>query len=277
MTSYKCPRCYYETVYINNYRKHLSRKVPCNPDHSDQSPPDILNRLAEDKQNSKEHIFCCEHCNKQFNSSQGKYQHKLRCKSKKTNEDLQKQINELTILIKKQAPTIQNITINNNNQQYIQNNNQQNNIKIENFGTENLEFISDRFIRQCLKKLSTGFEDLTQKIHFNPEKPEYHNVTTRNKKDYFLEIFKDGKWIYTDKNKTLDALIKQCFDVLSSHYDEYENEIRAEMSSMRFKQVDQFVESVLNQDKTIQSQLRKCMYLLILNERNMIQEKQSEH
>jgi hypothetical protein len=175
-------------------------------------------------------------------------------------EELEKQV---------QQPT----TINNYNNCTIntqQNNVQQNNVTITDFGNENLEYISDKFIRQCLKRLSSGFEDLTKKIHFNPEKPEYQNITVSNKKDTFLEVFKDGKWHYQDKNSTLDALIKQCFDVLSSHYDEYEDEIRKEMSSMRFKQVDQFVDNVLNKDKTTQSTLRKCLYLLILNNRDMI-------
>jgi hypothetical protein len=145
-----------------------------------------------------------------------------------------------------------------------------NSINIETFGKENVEFLADSFIKRCLFRASDGVGDLTKKIHFNPDKPEYHNVTASNKKDSLLEIFKNGKWLYADKNKVLDALIKQSFDIISSYYDQFEDEIRAELSPMNFKRVDHFVESVMNQERGVQTSLRKCLYLLILNNRHMV-------
>lgn len=276
MTIYKCPRCNFETGYITVYRNHLSRKNPCIARFSNEDPSDLLELFNEQKR--KCHAFQCEYCNEVFSNSQRKYQHKKKCSAIENSivTNLKKRIDDLTTLVQKQTPTVQNITII-QNQQNIENNiqHQQNvenqNITLSNFGSENLDYISDSFIRKCLKKLAGGFEDLTKQIHFNPAKPEYHNITTTNKKDPYLEVFKDGKWQYVDKNMTLDSLIKRCFDVLSSHYDEYEDDIRKEMSSFRFKQVDAFVESVLNQDKTIQTQLRKCLYLLILNHRDQVE------
>jgi hypothetical protein len=251
--------------------KHCKRKNKCEAKHSDVDAESIITT-------AKKSSYQCDYCNKEFASAQGKYQHKQRCKHK--NEDnvnkddeikkLQNEILEMKGTIDKLQHN--NTTVNNITNTYnIQNNVQQNNnITLENFGKENVEFLADSFIRRCLFRAFDGVGDLTKKIHFNPDKPEYHNVTTTNKKDGFLEVFKNGKWIYDDKNKVLDALIKQSFDIISSHYDQFDDEIKAELSPTNFKKVDRFVESVLNQDKTIQNSLRKCLYLLILNNRHMV-------
>lgn len=277
MTIYKCPRCHFETNFITVYRNHLSRKKVCRSKYSSEDPKTILDNLNELKK--KCHTYQCEFCDEVFADPQRKYKHKRNCYAKKEAEDeciksMQKQIDDLKELVssQNQGKTVQYITINNNNNIQQQNNiENQNNIQISDFLKENIEYISDSFIRKCLKNTIGGVGDLAKQIHFNPEKPENHNVTATNKRDTFLEVFKEGKWQYADKNMTLDALIKRCFDVLSSHYDDYEDEIKAEMSSMRFKQVDQFVDSVSNNDKTIQSQLRKCLYLMIINNRHMVE------
>ena len=275
--SYICPRCHYETGFICNIKKHLNRKKICEAIYDDIQVNDILLKYQNDKNIEKK--YQCEYCDKNFNSKQGKYQHKQICKNKgKTIIDesdkiikMQEEINQLKELISHQPTTI----INNNvtNIQNIQQNNQQNNIVIENFCKEDVEFISDNFIRKCLSRVTYGFEDLTKKIHFNPNKPEYHNVTIVNKKDPYLEVFKDNKWQFQDKNIVLDALIKQCFDILSSHYDRYEGEIKAQFSYTQLKQVDQLVDNLYNKDKSTQSKLRQYLYLVILNNRNIAKEK----
>jgi DNA-directed RNA polymerase subunit RPC12/RpoP len=277
MMQHKCPRCGYETHVLTNLKKHLSRKKPCESTYSQDDQNAILQTLPNKSTESLQGKYPCTFCGKEFATAQGKYQHKKHCKKKSEGNSeekiiaMQEEIEKLKEVIKEIKPQNQiqmnNCTINTT----VQNNVQQNNtITLENFGKENVEFLADSFIRRCLFRAPDGVTDLTKKIHFNPDKPEYHNVTTTNKKDGFLEVFKDGKWLYDDKNKVLDALIKQSFDIISSHYDQFDDEIKAELSPTNFKRVDRFVESVLNQDKTIQNSLRKCLYLLILNNRHMI-------
>jgi hypothetical protein len=272
MEEYTCKRCGFNTTFKNSIIRHLKRKTICQPILQDLSIDELLKDFIKEELTSG---YQCEFCQKYFKTSQTKYHHKMTCKKKNCDSDCNDEIEILKNKIMNlenqmmkvgNQPTTINNTYNNCNIQ----NNVQNNITLENFGKENVEFLADSFIRRCLFKAFDGVGDLTRKIHFNPDKPEYHNVTTTNKKDGFLEVFKNGKWIYDDKNKVLDALIKQSFDIISSHYDQFDDEIKAELSPTNFKRVDRFVESVLNQDKTIQNSLRKCLYLLILNNRHMV-------
>ena len=258
---FTCKRCGYETNLKTNLGLHLKRKNICNAIISDISIDDLLKEITVEKI-YKELTYDCDFCKKKFNHASGKSRHMKTCKE--TNyklEQMQEEINQLKELISHQPTTINNI----NNIT----NNIQNNIVLENFCKEDVEFISDTFIRKCLSRVANGFEDLTKKIHFNPNKPEYHNVTIANKKDSYLEVFKDNKWQFQDKNVTLDALIKQCFDILSSHYDKYEDEIKSQFSYTQLKQVDQLVDNLYNKDKSTQSKLRQYLYLVILNNRNM--------
>ena len=60
---------------------------------------------------------------------------------------------------------------------------------------------------------------MIQVVHFNDEKPENKNIFLPNKKDNFVKIFKDNKWIYQDKNEVLKALVTHKYNVMDNHYD----------------------------------------------------------
>ena len=53
---------------------------------------------------------------------------------------------------------------------------------------------------------------MIKKIHFNDKYPENKNIRMLNKKDNKLQIIENGKWIYVDKDETLDMLLgdKNC-------------------------------------------------------------------
>jgi hypothetical protein len=267
-----CKRCHYRSDVKVNYLSHLKRKNKCESTYSDIAIDDLIEELASKKKNN-DITYKCDFCDKKFNYLSGKSRHKKLCKM---NPEISGSniVNKLEEKIKELEQKLNQPTtiINNNNITNIQNI-QQNNIVLENFCKEDVEFISDTFIRRCLGRVANGFEDLTKKIHFNPNKPEYHNVTITNKKDPYLDVFKDNKWQFQDKNVTLDALIKQCFDILSSHYDKYEDEIKEQFSYTQLKQVDQLVDNLYNKDKSTQSKLRQYLYLVILNNRNIAKEK----
>lgn len=271
---YKCNRCGSDFCSKQSLTRHLLKEKKCPPENDDIDPNILLSNLISRPFNDV--TYDCEHCGKKFNSQSNKSRHLKTCKAflqaGTKIDQMQKEINELKEVIKDINPQNHIVVPQNqtNMNQCTVNNVQNNNITITNFGSENLEFLSDKFIRKCLLKMSSGLEDLTRKIHFNPDKPEYHNITASNKKDSFLEVYKDGKWQYQDKNKTLDSIINRCVDMMSSHYDDFEGEIKSELSSLHYKHVDQFIENALNKDKSTQNDLRKCLYMLILNNRHVV-------
>ena len=82
------------------------------------------------------------------------------------------------------------------------------NIQINTFGNENLDFINEKLI----KKLLTGYPNeiipkLIASIHCNPEHIENMNVYVQNKKEPYVMISENGKWILSSKKGVTQKLI----------------------------------------------------------------------
>ena len=82
------------------------------------------------------------------------------------------------------------------------------NIQINTFGNENLDFINEKLI----KKLLTGYPNeiipkLLASIHCNPEHIENMNVYVQNKKEPYVMISENGKWILSSKKGVTQKLL----------------------------------------------------------------------
>jgi hypothetical protein len=180
---YSCERCNYTTKKISDLKKHLKKKVICEPICLDI---DITN-LMEKYYNNEDKMYSCDYCNKNFTSRSGKCHHKKICKKKKEIDE-QNQILSIT----NNNNNINNSTINSNN---INNNNIQ--IIINAFGKENMDYITNgqdykQFMTQCINNQGTGLCEFLLKKHFSVEHGENHNIRKMNKKDMFIDCY-DGK------------------------------------------------------------------------------------
>ena len=58
----------------------------------------------------------------------------------------------------------------------------------------------------CIEEKVDGICNLIAKKHFDPEHPENHNIRKMNKKDNFLEIYKDNNWNTKNYKDGLDYI-----------------------------------------------------------------------
>ena len=228
MVEYKCERCHYFAKHKGNIKKHLQRKNPCRPIHSDISVEELLEKLNKPKDG-----FACNKCNKIFKTSQGKYQHQKRCKQelvvfeekKNDNQKIQELENELKLMkelfIEKMQS--QNITNNNNNITKIKNQQNNTNLFISFNDKENIH----KLIKGCqetilqLEKVRSKdkcFSIYIDAAHFNPEHPETHNIKLTNlKPDYKLIDIRDdeGKWKKEPQKEIFNNLINSSKDFIT--------------------------------------------------------------
>ena len=191
MSEFSCPRCGYKSPYIFNLHKHFNRKNPCLPKICDL-PFDKLYQIyyssvdkPEDKccQNVAKK-FICELCSKEYDHRCSLYKHlqtkhseHQTVKLESTIKSLQDQVKTLqTKLDMKETivPTIINHTTNNNTTHNTTHNNTTHNttnqiVIIENFGSENLEYITDEYIETRLKQPKAGINDIIRQIHLTLE------------------------------------------------------------------------------------------------------------
>ena len=76
-------------------------------------------------------------------------------------------------------------------------------ININAFGNENLEYIDDKAITECISRVYKSIPSLLEKIHFDPEHPENHNIKITNKKLPYASVMGNNKKWKTKKNNNI--------------------------------------------------------------------------
>lgn len=253
---YYCERCGYETNVLCNMKTHLKRKTPCKSTNCDVSPAILLESLM------KKDACICEDCGAEFASTKSKYNHKkLHC-NKGVNANLHQVITNLQKEIKelKEGRDGKGSTIINQ-----QNNvGQQININLKDFGQENMDYITKEFLNSCL--LSYDIVPLIETIHCDKDHPENHNVRIKSMRYDIMEHYEDGRWIMTDKEETLDELVKKGYRVLKYHSRKHKDELieDRELDEDEFEDVVEWLESLYD-DKKARKPIKKKLILMFMN------------
>ena len=102
-------------------------------------------------------------------------------------------------------------------------NNIQNNININlsphAFGRENWSYLSDKEIFRIMSGVNSCIPSLVEKLHFDVNHPENHNIKIQNKSKSELKVFDGHMWRTQDKNATVDELINN----IRGKFDDYED------------------------------------------------------
>jgi cell division septum initiation protein DivIVA len=170
-----------------------------------------------------------------------------------TLENLQAQINELRGELQKQKGSsgsststsiVNNNTTSHNNTTINNTYNILNYQQLNNFGQENMSCLTPELLTFCLTNPKKGMSSLIEKIHYNKDYPENHNLRCKSLKNNIFERFVDTQWMHCDASNTLDELIKKGYRILEAHFAEtflsdpdfFDDEHRVE-SMQRFRQV----------------------------------------
>jgi len=269
MPIYKCELCNVLTNLKSNYYRHLNTKK-----HMKNVNESLLNTKKSEKvytkytqsihnytQSIHKNTNCCELCDKEFSSKQSMYRHKrLYCKVTKENNNC---IDQLKSMIQEQNQHI-NKLIDKVGTTNITTNNIQNNIQLNNYGKEDISYITDTMKSNLLKGPYNMIPKLIEHVHFNDNKPENQNILYPNKKENKIKIFKDNKWIYKDKQDVLNDLIDGKYFILDCHY---ENVLKDKFNKYNKKIYETFRELFDDKDVTLHEQLKKECELMLLNNR----------
>lgn len=250
---YECERCGYSTSLKYNLKLHKQRKNPC-----------------KDK-NRKKSIHACEYCDKSFSLGSNLNRHLKSCKSKLNNinelklkelfheeqELLLKRINELEHIV--QNSTMMG-TINNNCTTNSTNNIDNSiNITINNYGHENLDYLTDDFMAKLISRPASAIPNLFKEIHLNDNHPENQNIRITNKKLPHAQVFKHNRWHHVSKKKFLQDELDKNYNRLDDFYQE--SDIINETHRKRF---DSFQENFEGNSK-IPEQIKFDIEMDILN------------
>lgn len=299
MSLYKCPRCGYLAKQRTDLRRHFTRKNICQVILADMTIEECFKtalsedikmpkkgalkcvenalKCVENPQNGGKNAFPpthvrshernsnvqikqldaveCEFCHRTFKHKRYLLQHQKRYKCEAM------ELSQKDKIIENLKSQIE-ILGNTNSVTNIQNNNNytQNNIIINAFGQENLEYIKKDFVQKLVQEGPyASIQKLIKYIHFNPNHKENHNIKIPNKRDKYGMIYDGSQWQMRNKMNMITTLATRAFDVISEHCDD--------LNSRHF---DRFRDDFETEEVNCMKRIKDDTELIILNQQKLL-------
>ena len=203
---FRCSICNYTSDRRQNVERHINRKTKCGDGISH-----ILELPIE---------ISCEFCNKTFTQKRTLARHQQdSCKLKliKENEKLKEQLaakdtQKPTTIINDNSTT--NNTVNNN---II--------INITPYNDPNLEG-AERYYKEAIKKIFMSVPTIIERIHFNSDLPENHNICITNYRSKLAKVFNGREWKTMDEDHLIDELVNTYENLLEDWADGDPNKMK---------------------------------------------------
>jgi hypothetical protein len=153
-------------------------------------------------------------------------------------------------------------TTNSHNNSHNKIENQNITININAFGNENLEYIDDKAITECISRVYKSIPSLLEKIHFDPEHPENHNIKITNKKLPYASVMGNNKkWKTVDRKDAIETMVVNGYIILDEKYTENKDNL-----PLRKQQnFEGFQNKFESDDKELMKQLKTEVDMMILN------------
>ena len=243
----KCQFC--ERVYSNksNLNKHL--KI-CKEKKKDDTVKESMTELAR-LLNEKE---------KQLKDNEKEKDRQLAKmlseKDKILAEELKKRDKQIEELIKKAG------IVNTNNIT----NNIQNNFKLLNYKETDTSHLTENDYVRCLEHYNFCVPHLIRKIHFNPKKPENHNIYISNLKNSYVMIYMNNKWKVKNRDETISRVIDDKQIILEKKIQEWVQSGKQYPKVMA--KFSRYLEK--REENDVINAIKEDIKLMLYNNRNMI-------
>lgn len=170
------------------------------------------------------------------------------------NDDLKKQI---MLLLEK---GINNVT--NSNNTTTHNIETQNVIVVNSFGKENTEYLTDKIVAKLIQTGPfTCLPKIIEKIHFDPDHPENHNIKVTNQNNNYAKIVKDNKWVTTNKKNAIERMIQSGYDILEEKYSDTKDSI----STLKQEKFEEFQNKFGCEDKELLKNIKNDVDVTVIN------------
>ena len=227
----------------------------------------VENTYTFSKKDKISYPMVCEYCNRTFSKKCHVTRHYKTCKIKnapnykelyeqalnekhKSEENKDKVILQLTEQLEKVLDKVGDTHIT------------QNNIILNCYGNESLDHITDKKKLELLKIPYAMIPKMIEEVHFNKNYPQNNNICLPNKKEPYVKVFADDKWVYQDKNFAIKDLIDKNYLRLENFYN------KRGVSQLDNSQISRYTEFQHKKDDdncSIVKQVKKNVELILLN------------
>jgi len=213
----------------------------------------------------RDSIYLCSYCDAQFTRKYNCTRHQNKCR-RRVEGDKEDKISELQDKIDKLGKLLESKTVG-SGANIIGNNNtvidkQQNNIIINNYKSENTEYITNRVLQKILTMGPVlAVPRLMKYLHFNKKHPENHNLAITNIHSKFAHVRNNNMWQVRLLNELLEELVSSKFNILDEYF---EMVGRDKIPKLKANSYEKYREKIY-EDDDVRDQLKNKLYETIVN------------
>jgi hypothetical protein len=231
------------------------------------------------RESKEKKTYSC-HCGKTFFQCAGLSRHKKKCsvpkpslqaesleeQMKKMREDFEREKEEMkaqiSLLLDKQAGIHNSNNTNNTNNTNIDTQNNTINIHINAFGNENTDYLDDKAILQCIDRVYKSIPAIIEKLHFNPQHPENHNIKITNKKLPYASVMGNNqRWKTVDRKDAIDKMVTNGYYMLDEKYETNKDKF----DPRKQKNFETFKNSFETEEKNTMKMVKGDVEMLVIN------------
>lgn len=180
-------------------------------------------------------------------------------KYEKEREEMKAQI---SLLLDKQAGIHNSNNTNNTNNTNIDTQNNTINIHINAFGNENTDYLDDKAILQCIDRVYKSIPAIIEKLHFNPQHPENHNIKITNKKLPYASVMGNNqRWKMVDRKDAIDKMVTNGYYMLDEKYETNKDKF----DPRKQKNFETFKHNFEREDKNTMKIVKGDVEMLVIN------------
>ena len=252
--------------FIKKVNPNESKRIQMNPNESSlHSPP----------KSTKPKKYRCAGCKKKFTTNSNMRKHEKKCPKKNQLDELedldyQVALKEREMSLMKVQNKGQTIVGNNNNN--ITNNTQINNnvsVNILPYENTDVSHLTDRDYQRAFNRASMCVPQILEKIHFDPEKPENHNVYISSMNNKYIKLHNGERWNLRDRDETLEDLFADAEYMLENKLEiwQEEEDPKSERATKKFE-----IYLKVKETETLYNKIKQELKMLLFNNRSLITE-----
>jgi len=250
--------------FIKKVNPNESKRIQMNPNESSlHCPP----------QSTKPKKYRCAGCKNKFTTNSNMRKHEKKCPKKNQLDELedldyQVALKEREMSLMKVQNKGQTIVGNNNNN--ITNNTQINNnvsVNILPYENTDVSHLTDRDYQRAFNRASMCVPQILEKIHFDPEKPENHNVYISSMNNKYIKLHNGERWNLRDRDETLEDLFADAEYMLENKLEiwQEEEDPKSERATKKFE-----IYLKVKETETLYNKIKQELKLLLFNNRSLI-------
>jgi len=275
---------------LHSYTHDIPYKYPKN-EHN-------VKEMSKNDEKS-ENLNKCEYCKRVLSSYKNLWRHLKTCNEKKKEEQVKESMKELVSILNKQNNDLKEQLEKQNNDlkeqlekqnsefrheldkrdkhisELIQkagiNNstitqNIQNNIKLLAYKDTDISNLTDKDILKCMSHSNMCVPHLVKMIHFDPKKPENHNVYISNLKNGYIMAYDGSKWDTLNRDEIIEDIISDKQGLIEERIENWIEEGKKYPTIM--KKFERYLEK--KENNIVINKIKEEIKLMLFNNRSVV-------